>query len=41
MQEFMLATNLSEADSIEDKLRLAFKLYDKDSSGGASYRVQE
>ena len=32
-QEFMLATNLSEAESTETKLRMAFRLYDKDSSG--------
>ena len=29
----MLATNLSEAESTEAKLRMAFRLYDKDSSG--------
>ena len=29
----MLATNLSEAESTETKLRMAFKIYDKDSSG--------
>ena len=29
----MLATNLSEAESTETKLRMAFRLYDKDSSG--------
>ena len=33
IQEFMLATNLSEAESTETKLRMAFKIYDKDSSG--------
>ena len=33
-KEFMLATNLSEANSPDDKLRMAFKMYDKDSSGG-------
>ena len=32
-QEFMLATNLSEAEGTEAKLRMAFRLYDKDSSG--------
>ena len=29
----MLATNMSEAGSPEEKLRWAFKMYDKDSSG--------
>ena len=29
----MLATNLSEAEGTEAKLRMAFRLYDKDSSG--------
>ena len=29
----MLATNLSEANGPDDKLRMAFKMYDKDSSG--------
>ena len=29
----MLATNVSEAESAEEKLRWAFRLYDKDSSG--------
>ena len=29
----MLATNLSEAESTETKLRMAFRIYDKDSSG--------
>ena len=32
-KEFMLATNLSEANGPDDKLRMAFKMYDKDSSG--------
>ena len=32
-QEFMLATTMSEARSPEDKLRWAFRLYDKDGSG--------
>ena len=29
----MLATTMSEARSAEDKLRWAFRLYDKDGSG--------
>ena len=29
----MLATNVSEAHTTEEKLRWAFRLYDKDSSG--------
>ena len=32
-QEFMLATNSSENETAEEKLRWAFKVYDKDSSG--------
>ena len=32
----MLATNLSEANGPDDKLRMAFKMYDKDSSGNVS-----
>ena len=34
IQEFMLATNVSESEeAAEEKLRWAFRLYDKDSSG--------
>merc|ERR1712106_1027797 len=33
-KEFMLATNMSEAGSPEEKLRWTFKMYDKDGSGG-------
>jgi hypothetical protein len=33
VQEFMLATNMSDATSSEEKLRWAFKMYDQDSSG--------
>ena len=33
VKEFMLATNVSEANSSEEKLRWAFRMYDKDSSG--------
>ena len=29
----MLATNMSEANNSEEKLRWAFKMYDKDGSG--------
>ena len=32
-QEFVLATNLSTCPSARDKLKWAFKLYDKDESG--------
>ena len=32
-QEFVLATNLTTAASAEEKLKWAFKLYDKDESG--------
>ena len=35
-QEFMLATNTSESETAEEKLRWAFKVYDKDSSGKVS-----
>ena len=31
-----MATNLSEANGPDDKLRMAFKMYDKDSSGNVS-----
>ena len=35
-QEFMLATNVSESEeAAEEKLRWAFRLYDKDSSGSS------
>ena len=30
----MLATNMAESGSPEEKLRWAFKMYDKDGSGG-------
>ena len=33
VQEFVVATNLTTADSAEDKLRWAFRMYDKDGSG--------
>ena len=42
----MLATNMSEAGTPEEKLRWAFKMYDKDGSGnklgsyGANYKLQ-
>ena len=36
LQEFMLATNTSESETAEEKLRWAFKVYDKDSSGKVS-----
>ena len=32
----MLATNTSESETAEEKLRWAFKVYDKDSSGRVS-----
>ena len=32
-QEFVLATNMSSCQSAEDKLRWAFRMYDKDGSG--------
>ena len=36
----MLATNLSEAETPDEKLRMAFKMYDKDGSG-AGQNVHE
>ena len=33
LQEFVLATNMTTCGSAEDKLKWAFKLYDKDESG--------
>ena len=33
IQEFVVATNLTTAGSAEDKLRWAFRMYDKDGSG--------
>ena len=38
-QEFVLATNLSTCPSAKDKLRWAFKLYDKDESGSVSLEI--
>lgn len=35
----MLATNMSEASNSEEKLRWAFKMYDKDGSG--SVEIEE
>ena len=32
-QEFMLATDMTASGSPEEKLRWAFKMYDKDASG--------
>ena len=32
-QEFMLATDMTSSGSPEEKLRWAFKMYDKDGSG--------
>ena len=33
MQEFMMATDMTASGSPEEKLRWAFKMYDKDGSG--------
>ena len=33
LQEFMVATDMTSSGSIEEKLRWAFKMYDKDESG--------
>ena len=35
LQEFVLATNITTCGSAEDKLRWAFRMYDKDNSGEA------
>ena len=32
-QEFMIATDVTAGGSAEDKLRWAFKMYDRDGSG--------
>ena len=32
-QEFMMATDMTASGSPEEKLRWAFKMYDKDGSG--------
>jgi len=34
-REFMMATDTTEKGSIEDKLRWAFRMYDKDGSGNS------
>ena len=33
LQEFMIATDMTSSGSIEEKLRWAFKMFDKDESG--------
>ena len=33
LQEFMMATDMTASGSPEEKLRWAFKMYDKDGSG--------
>ena len=33
VQEFMMATDMTASGSPEEKLRWAFKMYDKDGSG--------
>ena len=33
LEENMVATNMTSSGSIEEKLRWAFKMYDKDESG--------
>ena len=33
IQEFMMATDMTASGSPEEKLRWAFKMYDKDGSG--------
>ena len=34
IKEFMMATDMTASGSPEEKLRWAFKMYDKDGSGG-------
>ena len=36
VQEFMMATDMTASGSPEEKLRWAFKMYDKDGSGATS-----
>ena len=36
-----MATNLGETEKVEDKLRVAFRMYDKDSSGNRLQDVQQ
>ena len=36
-QEFMLATDMTASGSPEEKLRWAFKMYDKDGSGALTF----
>ena len=35
LQEFMIATDVTAGGSAEDKLRWAFKMYDRDGSGNS------
>ena len=39
-QEFMLATDMTASGSPEEKLRWAFKMYDKDGSGALTLKSQ-
>ena len=39
MQEFVVATNMTSCNTPEDKLRWAFKMYDKDGSGNNLTRI--
>ena len=38
-QEFMLATDMTASGSPEEKLRWAFKMYDKDGSGALTLQL--
>ena len=38
LQEFMMATDMTASGSPEEKLRWAFKMYDKDGSGAITFK---
>ena len=40
LQEFMMATDMTASGSPEEKLRWAFKMYDKDGSGALTLKSQ-
>ena len=40
LQEFMMATDMTASGSPEEKLRWAFKMYDKDGSGALTLKLR-